>query len=147
LLQRPPSTTESLDGNHIKIAIAATNILATHLQSYLNELRHLNSTTTEYTLNDCIKFADASNNLCKEWLPKLERLDAIGKFDERSLGYVKTMLDKVESEFGKYSMDIGDIMNNGEVLPSESSVYPFIRISQALIYGTPSTSAMAPTSA
>jgi hypothetical protein len=140
---------ESFQGNHIKISIAATNILATHLQSYLNELRHLNSTTTEYTLDDCIKFADASNNLCKEWLPKLERLDAIGKgkLDERSLGYVKTMLHKVESGFGKCSMDIGDIMNKGEVLPSESSVYPFIRISQALVNGIPSTGATAPTSA
>jgi hypothetical protein len=57
------------------------------------------------------------------------------------------MLHKVESGFGKCSMDIGDIMNKGEVLPSESSVYPFIRISQALINGIPSTGATAPASA
>lgn len=140
---------ESFHGNHIKITIAATNILATHLQSYLNELRHLNSTTSQYTLNHCMKFAKASINLCKEWLPKLERLDAVsnGKLDERTIAYLKKWLQRVENGFGECSMDTGNILNIGDVLPSESTLYPSIGISQALVNGIPSTGATAPASA
>ncbi|KAK3162043.1 hypothetical protein QOZ80_1BG0084600 [Eleusine coracana subsp. coracana] len=140
---------ESIHGNHIKIVIAATNNLVTHLQSYLSELRHLNSTTEGYSLNDCMKFADTSINLCKEWLPKLERLDAIGngKLDEHAISYLKKWLRKMEVGFGECSMDTGNILNISEVLPSESTIDPFLYIIEAFLNGIPSTGAIAPTSA
>lgn len=138
---------ESFNGNYIKVAAAATDIFVSHLEGLLGELRHLNSTTTEYTVGGCIKFADASLNLSKEWSAKLKRLEAVrdGKLDEKAKGYATKWVEKVANKFGECTMDLGNVP--AEMVPHEQIALYFAYITQGLVNGIPLTSAAAPASA